>query len=136
MKLPSILIVIAIMVVVTALPDFGTTEAQTTSNRQECHIRIVRSPYGTEIQSESSESISIPKYDRSGVEIGRKIFLKSQFSTDSAGRRRLRPSEEPVTIFGDYKWNRGQVTRTATDVRTSRTVTETVDADRLSGLCR
>jgi hypothetical protein len=127
MRLPSVLAVVAIVITATALPDFGTTEAQVTSNQQKCSIERVASPYGREIESKSG-----------GTEIGREIFLKSQFTTDSAGSLSLLPNQKPVTIFGAYAWNRGQLTRTVTDVKTGRSHTETLDpvADDITGLCR
>jgi hypothetical protein len=109
--------------------NFVTTNAQ-------CHIRRVTSPGGREIYSESGGYVSVPKYDQSGVEIGRESFLKSQFTTDETGRLRLEANQKPAKIFGDYKWNKGQLTRTVTDAKTGRVVTETLDNESLHGLCR
>lgn len=137
MRFPSIIAGVTIIVTSLILPNFGGGEAQVTSNRQACTTHKVASPYGREIESKAGGYVSIPEYDQDGAEVGRLIFLESQFTTSSAGQLHLQPNQKPVTVFGSYVWNRGQLTRTVTDVKTGRTHTETLDAvvDDITGLC-
>jgi hypothetical protein len=128
MKGRAIINAIAIMVVATTLPSSVVV------NAQGCEISRVTSTGGREIHSESGGYISVPKYNQSGVEIGREIFLKAQSIDAATGS--LRRDAKPVMTFDDYEWNKGQLTRRATDTRTGRVIIETLDADRIDGLCR